>query len=152
VKSLSFITKVLLFLQGFLKLIARMKNPQREVLVEKPTRQQRYRNAMRASIKQFYVSAGIFAVFFMATALVFRRVPSGEQFYAFGICGVLFSFLTAAWARIPKEDFAPRDGARAFRVFRRVMKLVFTGILGSTAILCFGVFVLVLWIKITRRE
>src|SRR5215469_7528836 len=65
---------------------------------------------MRASTKQFLLSSGIFAVFFMATALVFRQVPSTEQFYAFGVCGVLFSFLTEAWARLPREDFQPLYG------------------------------------------
>ena len=60
------------------------------------------------------------------------------------------SFLTVAWARIPKEDFLPRDGHRALRAFRRFVKLAFTGLLGSAAILCFGVFVLVLWTRISR--
>jgi hypothetical protein len=105
---------------------------------------------MKASIKRFWLSGGIFAVLLVCTGLVFRRIPSTEQFYAVGVFGVLMSFLTVAWARIPKEDFEPRDGTKALRAFRRVVKLVFTGILGSAALLCFGVFVLVLWIKISR--
>jgi len=105
---------------------------------------------MKASIKRFWLSGGIFAVLLVCTGLVFRRVPSTEQFYAVGVFGVLLSFLTVAWARIPKEDFQPRDATRALRAFRRFAKLVFTGILGSAALLCFGVFVLVLWIRISR--
>jgi hypothetical protein len=105
---------------------------------------------MKASIKRFWLSGGIFAVLLVCTGLVFRRVSSTEQFYSVGVFGVLLSFLTVAWARIPKEDFQLRDGTRALRAFRRFAKLVFTGILGSAALLCFGVFVLVLWIRISR--
>jgi hypothetical protein len=105
---------------------------------------------MKASIKQAYLSCGIFAVLLLATALVFRGVPSTELFYLLGVVGVLFSFMTVALARIPNEDFAPGTGA--FRVFRRVVKLLFTVLFGSTAVFCLGVFVLVLWIRFSRHE
>ena len=105
---------------------------------------------MKASIKRFWVSGGIFAVLLLCTGLVFRRVPSTEQFYAVGVFGVLMSFLTVAWARIPKEDFLPRDGTRALKAFRRIVELLSTWLLGSAALLCFGVFVLVLWTRTSR--
>jgi len=68
---------------------------------------------MKASQKRFCLSGGVFAVLLLCTALVFRRVPSTELFYAVGVFGVLMSFLTVAWARIPKEDFLPCDGFQA---------------------------------------
>ena len=82
---------------------------------------------MKESLKRFCLSGGIFGVLLVSTGLVFRRVPSTEQFYAVGVIGVLVSFLTVAYARIPKEDFLPREGTGALRAFRRLVKLVFTG-------------------------
>jgi len=105
---------------------------------------------MKASIKQAYASFGIVAVLLVATALVFRQVPSTEKFCAVGLSGVLFSFVTVALAKIPNEDFAPGTGA--IPVFRRFIKLVFTATFGSTALFCLGVFVFTLWIRITRHE
>ena len=82
---------------------------------------------MKASQRRFCLSGGIFAVLLLCTGLVFRRIPSTEQFYAVGVFGVLMLFLTVAWARIPEEDFLPREGTGALRAFRRLVKLVFTG-------------------------
>lgn len=104
---------------------------------------------MKASIKRFYVSEGIFVVLLLTTGLVFRRVPPTEQFYVLGVLGVLLSFLTVALARIPKEDFQSRDGTGPFR---QVARFVFTSIFGLAALLCFGAFVLALWIRISRAH
>ena len=83
----------------------------------------------------------------LATLLVFRLVPEDDQFYCFGVFGVLFSFITVVWAQIPIEDFQPRYGTGPYSHF---IKFVSSTILGLAALLCFGVFVLVLWNRISR--
>jgi hypothetical protein len=104
---------------------------------------------MRASQKRLWISAAIFAVLFLATLLLFRFVSASDQFYAFGVVGVFFLFMTVVWAKIPIEDFQPRYGKGPYSHF---VKFVSTSMLGVTALLSIGTFVLVLWIRTSRAH